>query len=399
MPLYKQPDADNDKRNTLILLQARPRTHDASAAANLCPDLIITPPVKYNNVMKKIMFCGGGSAGHVIPNIALCDQLKGSFGLCYMGTGGIESEICKSKGLPFYTFDGVKLVRGKIICNLSIPAKVHRSIKQCEDILKEVKPDLLFCKGGYASYPPAVAAAKMGIPVLTHESDISLGLANKMIAPKCRRVLTSFPSTAVKLKNGVYTGAPIRRELFGRDRIMAKRAFGVDLRPTVLVFGGGSGSKAINQCLRACISDICKKYNVLHICGRGNAVYSNLNGYRQIEYAEDMGEIYACADYAVSRCGANAAAELIALRIPTLFIPLENGASRGDQTDNADYFLKRGLCRVLHESMLTPSALGEEIDRLIADKQLKAALKENIFKRGNERIIQEILCALNEPLN
>lgn len=355
--------------------------------------------MKYNNAMKKIMFCGGGSAGHVIPNIALCEQLKNQFDICYIGTNGIERDICRGKGVEFYPFDGVKLVRGKILCNLSIPSKIHKSVKQCEQIMESIHPDLLFCKGGYASYPPAVAASKLGIPVLTHESDISLGLANRLIAGKCRRVLTAFPSTAVAIKNGVYTGTPLRRELFGRDRIMAKRAYGCDLRPTILVFGGGSGSKVINECLRACISELCKDYNILHICGKGNAVYSSVKGYKQLEYADDMGEVYACADYAVSRCGANAANELIALRIPTLFIPLENGASRGDQIDNAEYFRQRGLCRVLKEGELSPSSLRQSINELVADKKLKAALKDNIFKRGNERIIQEIKCALNEPLN
>lgn len=349
--------------------------------------------------MKKIMFCGGGSAGHVIPNIALCDQLKGQFEICYIGTDGIESRVCRAKNIKFYTFDGVKLVRGKVLCNLGIPSKIFKSVKQCKEIMKKTAPDLLFCKGGYASYPPAVAAKELGIPVLTHESDVSLGLANKLIASKCRRVLTAFPSTASKIKNGVYTGTPLRTELFGRDRIMAKRAFGCDLRPTVLVFGGGSGSAAINRAVRGCITELCRSYNILHICGKGNTVYSSLYGYKQLEFAEDMGEVYACADYAVSRCGANAASELIALKIPTLFIPLENGASRGDQVDNAKYFSERGLCKVLRESQLTPSSLKTALGELIADKKLKAALKENVFNRGNERIIQEIECALKQPLD
>ncbi len=345
--------------------------------------------------MKKIMFCGGGSAGHVIPNMALCEQLKDGYELCYIGTRGIERDICRSYGIKFYAFDGVKLVRGKIFENLSAPAKIVKSVKECGDILDEARPDLLFCKGGYVSFPPAVAASKRGIPVLTHESDLTPGLANKLIAKKCRRVLTAFPSTAARLKNGVYTGAPLRRELFGRDRIMAKRAYGCDLRPTILVFGGGSGSRAINNCLRACAAELCKSYNILHICGRGNAVFADIRGYKQIEYAADMGEIYAAADYAVSRCGANAACELVALRIPALFIPLENGASRGDQVENAHYFEERGLCRVLRERNLSPQSLKEGIDALVCDGQLKTALKSNTLRRGNERIIEEIVCAMS----
>ncbi len=345
------------------------------------------------------MFCGGGSAGHVIPNIALCEQLQGRYNLCYIGTDGIEKDICREKGIEFHEFEGVKLVRGKFFCNLTIPSRLQKSVRQCKDIIKDVAPDLLFCKGGYVSYPPAAAASRLGVPVLTHESDLSLGLANRLIARRCRKVLTAFPSTASALKNGVYTGTPLRRELFGRDRIEAKRAFGCDLRPTILVLGGGSGSRAINDCLRSRLGELCKRYNVLHICGRGNAVQASVRGYRQLEYAEDMGEVYACADYAVSRCGANAASELIALRTPSLFIPLENRASRGDQVENADYFRQRGLCRVLREHDMSPDGLVAAIDALIADGQLKTALKDYAFKRGNERIIREIQCALNETFN
>ena len=191
----------------------------------------------------------------------------------------------------------------------------------------------------------------------------------------------------------------MRRELFGRDRVMAKRAYGFDLRPTVLIIGGGSGAKAINECVRNCINELCKQYNVLHICGKGNTVYSSIYGYKQIEYTDDMGEVYACADYAVSRCGANSASELIAMKIPTLFIPIENSASRGDQLDNALYFYEHGLCKLLHESDMTPTSLKNKIDELIADKNLKLSLRNYNFKCGNERIIQEIKCALNEPFN
>ena len=164
--------------------------------------------------MKKIMFCGGGSAGHVIPNIALIEQLKNSYSTYYMGTGAIEEKICQSNGVEFFKFDAVKLVRGKIFCNLLIPFKLLRSIKQAGEIIDKVKPDLLFCKGGYVCYPSAVAAYKRHIPVITHESDISAGLTNRLIAKKCKRVLTSFPNTAKHFKNGVYTGPPMRSLLF-----------------------------------------------------------------------------------------------------------------------------------------------------------------------------------------
>lgn len=345
--------------------------------------------------MKKIMFCGGGSAGHVVPNLALCEQLKGKYNICYIGTRAIERELCKSNSIEFFCFDGVKLVRDRVLCNLSIPHKLHTSIVQCGKILEREKPDLLFCKGGYVSLPPAIAAHKLGITILTHESDIKAGLANKLIARRCRKVLTAFPSTAAKFKNGVYTGTPLRKNLFGRDKFKEKSRLGCDLRPAILVLGGGSGSTAINECLRGCLTELCKDYNIIHVCGRGNAVRSTLSGYRQIEFCDDMGQLYACADYAVSRSGSNAANELIALKIPTLFIPLENAASRGDQIDNAMYFYGRGLCRILRQSQMTPSSLKQAIGELLADDKLISSLKNNNFKRGNERIIAEIESALN----
>lgn len=345
--------------------------------------------------MNKITFCGGGSAGHVIPNIALIERLKDNYDITYIGTDGIEQSICDNFGIKFYRFDGVKLVRGKILCNLSIPFKLLKSVKQCSLILKNVRPDLLFCKGGYASLPPALAATKTDIPVLTHESDLTAGLANKIIASKSEKILTSFPSAAQSFKNGVCTGSPMREILFNRDKLSARKRFGLDARPTVLVFGGGSGSKIINDSLRESLFSICKKFNVLHVCGKGNAVESNIYGYRQIEFADDMGEAYACADYAVARCGSNSAHELIALKIPTLFIPLDNGASRGDQIKNARYFENAGLCKVLPEKQLNPQTLRDGIDGLATDEKLKTALQNSDLKCGNDNIINEIERIIN----
>jgi UDP-N-acetylglucosamine--N-acetylmuramyl-(pentapeptide) pyrophosphoryl-undecaprenol N-acetylglucosamine transferase len=346
--------------------------------------------------MKKIMFCGGGSAGHVIPNIAIIEQLAGKYEISYIGTNGIEKDICAGYNLNFYEFDGVKLVRGKILCNLKIPFKLHKSIAQCRAILKKVQPDLLFCKGGYASVPPALAASKLKINVLTHESDMTLGLANSIISRKCLKVLTSFPSTAKNLKNGTYTGTPMRKELFGKNKLFAKSYFDFDMRPTIIVLGGGSGSEVINKCIRQITADVCKNYNILHVCGKGNLAFSNIHGYRQYEFISDMGLAYACADYAISRCGANCAAELTALKIPTLFIPLENGRTRGDQVANADYYLKQGICKVLRENELNVKSLKDALYDLIADDKIKAALNVYNPECGNENIIYEIERALSK---
>lgn len=344
--------------------------------------------------MKKIVFCGGGSAGHVIPNIAVIEALPPQFSPYYLGTGGIEKSICLKNNIPFYEFSGVKLVRGKLFCNLSIPFKLAKSVNQCKKILQELSPAAVFCKGGYVSLSPALAAVKLKIPVIIHESDISMGLANKIIARKANLILTSFPQTAQKFSNGICTGSPMRKNTFGQNAVEAKERLGLDLRPTILVFGGGSGSISINNALRKIIIPLCKKYNVVHLCGKGNMINSNIYGYKQVEFADNMGTIYACADYAVARCGSNSAFELIANKIPTLFIPLDNGATRGDQIENAKYFYDRELCRVLSERNLTPSTLFSEINALISDEKIKTALLNDNTQCGTDNVINAILSVI-----
>ncbi|MDE7167880.1 MAG: glycosyltransferase, partial [Clostridia bacterium] len=220
--------------------------------------------------MKKIMFCGGGSAGHVIPNIAVMEVLNGIYELCYLGTDGIEKRICAENKVKYYECSAVKFVRGKILCNLALPFKLFKSVKEAGKIIDEVKPDLIFCKGGYACVPPALAAKKRNIPVITHESDVSAGLANKFIAKRCEKVLTTFPSTAKKFDRGICTGTPMRGCLFGRSRSEAHARFGLDMRPTLVVLGGGSGSKKINAHIRNIAPKVCKDITILHICRKGN---------------------------------------------------------------------------------------------------------------------------------
>ncbi len=340
--------------------------------------------------MKKIFFCGGGSAGHVVPNIAIMRALSGRYELGYIGTSGIEYGLVRAEGIKFFTICAPKLERGSLIKNLSLPCRLKESVAAAGDILQREKPCLLFCKGGYVSLPPALAAKKLGIPVIAHESDLSPGLANKLISRFSQVTLTSFPETAEKFRNGRFSGPPVRKEALKTSRARAKRKYGFDEKPVVLVFGGGSGSAKINDAVRKAAKELCKKYNVLHLCGKGNAADARIDGYRQAEYVRDMGEVYACADYAVARAGSNSVFELLINRIPTLFIPLENRSTRGDQPKNADYFLRAGLCRVLRERDLTPERLAKETYALAADEKLRRALLTSNVCCGNEKIIYEI---------
>lgn len=341
--------------------------------------------------MKNLVLTGGGSAGHAVPNAALIPDLSEKFNLYYMGTDGIEKKIIAPYKLPYYTMHCAKFVRGFSLSNLLIPFRFLKSVKQAERGLRTVKADAVFSKGGYVALPVVFAAKRLNIPVLSHESDLSPGLANKLISRRCKKVLTGFPETAKKLKNGQYTGSPIRKEIFSGDRkkALAKYGFSGD-KKVLLVLGGGSGSKTINEALRGALFSLSEKYDILHLCGKGNLVETNVRGYVQREYEEDMACAYAAADLAISRAGAGSAFELLALGKPTLFIPLENKRSRGDQAENAEYFLKKGLAKVLHEKDLTPASLKRAIDDLAGDESLKAALSAHPVKSGNSAIIAEI---------
>ena len=344
--------------------------------------------------MKKILFTGGGSAGHVIPNIALIEELlsSGEAAVCYMGTDGIEKGLIAEWNIPYFTIDCPKLIRGKswnaIKRNLHIPAEFHRAKKQALEGLQQCKPDVVFSKGGYVALPVIAAAKKLHIPCFSQESDYSPRLANRLIARKCKYVFTSFPETAKRLPHGKYSGAPLRRSIFNATRAEARRKLSVPFDAQVLlVFGGGSGSAAINDAVRKHLKTLTEKYFILHVCGKGNLVESNVKNYQQFEFVADMGMAYACADLVLSRAGAGTVFELLALKKPSLLVPLE-GQTRGDQLENAAYFQQKGLCRVLKKELLftLPQALNEAF----SDNDMKERLLESDFRQGNENILREL---------
>lgn len=344
--------------------------------------------------MKKVLFTGGGSAGHVIPNVALIEDLlkAGKVDVGYVGTDGIEKNILAPYKIPYMEISCPKLVRGggfsALKRNLKIPIALKRATEQAKAHLLTFQPDLVFSKGGYVSLPVVFAAKKLRIPCLAHESDLSVGLANRLSAGKCEYVFTSFPETAKKLSNGKYSGAPMRRSLLSADKKAAKAQFGIpERKKTLLVFGGGSGSAAINQAVRAQLKTLTKKYFVLHVCGKGNLVESNFKNYLQAEFIADMGAAYACADGIIARSGAGTVFEILALQKPAVFIPLE-GQTRGDQKENAKYFERKGLCRVLSQDRL--ENLSGEVENLFADKALKEKLTSGCMLWGNDAILREI---------
>ena len=349
--------------------------------------------------MKKIVFTGGGSAGHVIPNVALMEELlsSGEADVCYIGTSGIEKEIVAKWQIPYFEMECPKLIRGGgwkgFKKNLKIPAAFFRAVKKAKQGLRTFQPNAVFSKGGYVALPVVLAAKSLKIPCYAHESDFSPGLANKLSAPFCKKTFTSFPETAKRLRRGVYSGAPLRRAVLSATRAEARRKLAIPFHAkTVLVFGGGSGSEIINREIRKHVNTLAEKYVILHVCGKGNTVQSNVENYRQYEFVSDMGMMYAAADLIIARAGAGAVFEILALKKPSILIPLE-GQTRGDQAENAAYFARKGLCRILKQSNI--STLLQTIEQTFEDEKLKEALAASSFTNGNAVILQELRTAIN----
>ena len=348
--------------------------------------------------MKRIVLTGGGTAGHVTPNLALFPHLREKCcEISYIGSyDGIEKGLIAEWKLPYYEIVCPKLIRSggfaSLKRNLKIPFELLRAQKKAEEGLKIFQPDLIFSKGGYVALPVVRAAKKLKIPCFAHESDLSVGLANRLSAKKCKYVFTSFPETAKTIRHGKYSGAPIRRSIFSATKADARKKFGIPFdAKVVLVFGGGSGSAVINQTIRKNLKQLCEKYVILHVCGKGNTVVCNFKNYRQFEFISDMGGAYACADLIVSRSGAGTVFEILALKKPAVFIPLE-GQTRGDQIQNAEYFYQKGLCKILRQKDI--ENLPRSIDEAALDNDLKARLAQSNFSSGNENILRDIRLTL-----
>ncbi len=335
--------------------------------------------------MKKILFTGGGTAGHVTPNIALMNLLKEKYEFSYIGSNnGLEKKLI-APICPYYPITTTKLRRSFTFKNLLIPFDLIKGIRESTFVLEKIKPDAVFSKGGYVSLPVVLGAKSLNIPVYTHESDLTFGLANKFITPFCKKIFTAFPET-VKGKKTVYSGAILNDKLFTTSKENALKKFSLDgKKPILCVLGGSQGSKAINKAIRNCLSELTPKFDVLHLTGKGNLDKSldGVNGYKQIEFTTDMASVYAITSVTVTRAGANTLFELLKKGIPSLAIPLPKGNSRGDQIQNAEYFYKKGLINLLYENSLTDKSLTTAIYSTYSNRfNYERALKNAELKDG-----------------
>lgn len=360
--------------------------------------------------MKKIVLTGGGTAGHVTPNLSLLPYLReAQFEIHYIGSrNGIEKEIIsKETDVTYHAIRTGKLRRYFSWKNFTDPFRVIAGYGDAKKCMKEIKPDVVFSKGGFVSVPVAAAAHKYQIPVISHESDITPGLANRIAKRFATKICLTFPDGLQQIPPplGVYTGSPIRESLYQGDAERARRRLSFDRKPVILVMGGSLGSKVINQALRANLESLCSQYNIIHLCGKKNLVTLPESAsdfvrrsYAQFEFvSEELSDFLACADLIVSRAGSNAIHEFLALHKPMLLIPLSLEASRGDQILNAESFEKRGFAIVLREENLTPESFRHGIDYLAREQiAIRAAMsKENeLHGNGTAKIMEMIQSVL-----
>lgn len=322
--------------------------------------------------MKKIVLTGGGTAGHVTPNIALIPELKkAEYEIHYIGSyHGIERKLIEEYDIPYYGISSGKLRRYFDPKNFSDPFKVIKGYREASSLLKRIQPDIVFSKGGFVTVPVVLAAKRRGIPSIVHESDITPGLANKICIPFASKICANFPETlqALPKEKAVLTGSPIRKELFSGNKIKGLEFCGFTAnKPVVLVVGGSQGSVFVNDSIRSILPTLLESYQVIHLCGKGkrDPSLTNTVGYVQFEYIKkELSDLLDCADLIISRAGANAICEILALKKPNILIPLSTGASRGDQILNAQSFLNQGFSYVLPEEELTTLSLLEAIQHV-----------------------------------
>ena len=327
--------------------------------------------------MKKIVLTGGGTAGHVTPNLALLPALKEhGYEIYYIGSyDGIEKKLIADYDIPYYGVATGKFRRYFDPKNFSDPFRVIKGLAEAKKYLKEIKPDIIFSKGGFVSVPVVRAGASLKIPCIIHESDITPGLANKLCIPVATKVCCNFPETeaALPANKAVLSGSPIREELSKGDKEKGYKLCGFDkTKPVIMIIGGSLGANAVNLAVRDALPKLLQDFQVCHICGRDKVdnLLLNTPGYKQFEYVKaDLKDLFAMADVVISRAGANAICELLALKIPNLLIPLPARASRGDQLLNAASFEAQGFSIVVDEDDLTTDVLVDRIHELYFNKQ------------------------------
>jgi UDP-N-acetylglucosamine--N-acetylmuramyl-(pentapeptide) pyrophosphoryl-undecaprenol N-acetylglucosamine transferase len=345
---------------------------------------------------KRILFTGGGTAGHVIVNLALIPVFqREGWEIDYIGSkDGIERNLIEQlEHVTYHPISTGKLRRYMSIENIKDPFKVIKGTLQAWKIIGKRKPSVIFSKGGFVSVPVVLGAKMRGVPAVIHESDYTPGLANKLAIPFAQKVLATFPETMEYLPDGKaeYVGAVIREELFQGSKEKGLELCGFNLeKPVLLIMGGSGGAKKINETVRASLDKLLPRFQIVHICGQGKTDPSfNQTGYIQFEYVnEELKDLFATTDFILSRAGSNAIFEFLALHIPMLLIPLSKEASRGDQIINAKSFQDKKYARVLEEEDLSEDTLIQELEKLMSQAPVMLdKMKAYQSEKSRDRVI------------
>ncbi len=349
--------------------------------------------------MKKIVLTGGGTLGHVTPHLALIPRLREEgYEIHYIGTeNGMEADKMRSvPGVTYHAVKSGKLRRYFSWQNFTDPFRVMAGAVKSTRLMGQIRPNVVFSKGGFVAVPVVFGAWVHRIPVLCHESDLTPGLANKLCKPFAKRFATTFPECAEALgPKAEMTGTPLRPELFSGTREKGLKLLGFDgSKPVLLMMGGSSGAQSVNKALREALPVLTEHFDVAHLCGKGNLDESlqGRKGYTQIEFLDaDLPDALACSDLVLSRAGANALCEFQALGKPMLLVPYPKGASRGDQILNARSLEKRGLCHVLAQEEMTAETLTEAVMETWKDRErLEEALRNAPPANGTARVLEMI---------
>lgn len=348
--------------------------------------------------MKKIVLTGGGTAGHVTPNIALLPYLRNAgFEIHYIGTAnGIERQLIKKENISYHQISAGKLRRYFDLKNFTDLFRIAAGFFQALLIIAKIKPDIVFSKGGFVACPVVWVSWLLRKPIIIHESDMTPGLANKLCIPFARKICYSFPETKKHLPQdkGVHSGLPVRESIFSGDREEGKRLCGfLDNKPVILVICGSQGSQIINKVVRESLPTLLPDFNICHICGKGGTT-ENQPGYHQFEYVnEELPHLFALSDIAISRSGATTLFELLALAKPALLIPLATNASRGDQILNANSFESQGFSKLLNQDQLSKDTLIRQIKLVYQSRnEMISAMKKTSIPNGVQavaRLIEE----------
>jgi UDP-N-acetylglucosamine--N-acetylmuramyl-(pentapeptide) pyrophosphoryl-undecaprenol N-acetylglucosamine transferase len=349
--------------------------------------------------MKTIVMTGGGTAGHVTPNLALVPYLKeAGYDIYYIGSyTGIEKKMVENAGITYYGISSGKLRRYHDWKNFTDPFRVIKGFSEANQLLKHLKPDVVFSKGGFVSVPVVMAAGRQHIPAIIHESDMTPGLANKLAIPFASKVCCNFPETMDYLPDGkaVHTGSPIRQELFSGNKEAGLSFCGFTSdKPVMLIMGGSIGSRFINNAVWDSLDTLLEKFQIVHLVGKGNINNDLIGkpGYQQYEFiSEQLNDIFAMTDLMISRAGANSISEILALKIPNILIPLSAAASRGDQILNAESYEKQGFSTVLQEEDLTGEILINSVDDVYNHREeIRTRMEESKLLDANKVIMNLI---------